>query len=754
MKTTSRVSCLLSGLLLFAATVALFAPSVAFSLVNFDDHVFITHNPIVANGFAWRSVPAAFTSLHGDRLMYTPLLWLSYLADSLLFRASPIHPWGFHLSNVLLHAANAVLLYFILLAAVRRPWLAFFAAAFWSLHPLRVESVAWVTERKDTLSTFFAFLSILFYLKAFSPRGRGRSARDGNQEMGPSSSSFHFSLFTFRSRKGLQCLALVAFAAGLLSKPMLVTLPFLFLLLDVWPLHRVPSSLPAAFRTLLRLALRKWPFFLLSAVCAVATKILQTDATVQLPLLQRLYWLPSNYFFYLAKSFFPVALVPMCPGLSVRPLFSASVALFFLLLAAVAVRSFRRCPGFAVGLAAFTGLLFPVSGIVFIGNYPVADRYSYLPAIGLSLAIASLLEILHPTPVSPAKPESRIPNPKSRPTLFTFRFSLFTCLAIALLALSAVSRHILPTWENSDALYARIAAFLPEHYDVQNYRFSQAFFTRGDLPEAAEAADLVFASTPPHPRSLLNKILVISQTVSTGDALAFFGDHPLNNPKRMYLDSLQLVLAALEADAGDPDASTRHLALADAVEPLNTVSADSFHAAAAWILWRIGQPAEALARLRKVSTMANADVLSPEILLRPCTAVWELGLCRQALPSLLELARQAPSNSALLNNIAWLLATTPGSPAIPDDVLAIARQALASSPDHPVIQDTLAVALAFAGRFDDAIAVDTAVADFLRASTASDAPYVLANVEKRLALFREGRPYTEPASATLILCAR
>ncbi|MBR6023205.1 MAG: hypothetical protein IK066_12400, partial [Kiritimatiellae bacterium] len=174
---------LLPPLLLFLLSAVLFAPSVGYRLVSLDDPVFIYNNPIVFNGFSWTSLGRAFTALHGDRMMYNPLLWVSYLLDSLLYGASPYAPWGYHLTNVLLHAANAVLLYFILLAAVRRPWLAFFAAAVWALHPLRVESVAWVTERKDTLSTLFAFASILFYLKSWE---HGRPARDGGPEVAPS----------------------------------------------------------------------------------------------------------------------------------------------------------------------------------------------------------------------------------------------------------------------------------------------------------------------------------------------------------------------------------------------------------------------------------------------------------------------------------------------------------------------------------------------------------------------------------------
>ncbi|MBR3582158.1 MAG: hypothetical protein IKO01_01780 [Kiritimatiellae bacterium] len=716
----------LAALALFVATAALFWPSVSYSLVNFDDPVFITRNPIVADGFSWRSVPRAFTALHGDKLMYNPVLWLSYLADTALFHATPAHPWGFHLTNVLLHAANAVLLYFILLAAVRRPGLALFAAAFWALHPLRVESVAWVTERKDTLSTFFALASILLYLKAW---GRGRPARDSGPGAQPPPPSFHFSLFTFHCGKGYQCLALLAFAAGLLSKPMLVTLPFLFLLLDYWPLRRF--ALRDAPRALPRLAVGKWPYFLLSLVFALLTRALQTDAVTPFSLLQRLYWLPSNYFFYLAKTVWPVALIPMNPGLPVTPAFIAGVSVLLLGLAVLAGALLRRCPGFAVGLAAFAGLLFPVSGIVFIGHHPVADRYTYLPAIGLSLALLALLDILLPGRGRHARAACSVAKP---PTSCQTQLCIVHCaLCILPAALAAVTARILPTWKDTPALYARIAAFAPDHFAVLAHRFHHAFFVRGDVAEAAGLADRMVSLRPGSAQSDYAKVLTLSQTRTSREALDFHAAHLPPLPALRQHHSLPLLLAVLATDAGDTGAAAYNLRLARDASPGDAASDAAIDNIGRWL-----------------DAVSGRAPLPPEDLLRPATAVWYLGACAQALPSLLGIARAAPSNPALLNNVAWLLATTAGSPASPGDVLAIARQALALSPDHPVIRDTLAVALAYAGDFDTAIAIDTAVADFLRTSTASDAPHMLANVEKRLSLFRTRTPYTENSPALLL----
>ena len=728
---TKRLLPFLAAFFLFAATLALFWPAVSFSMVNFDDPVFITHNPIVADGFSWRSIPRAFTALHADRCMYTPLLWLSWLADTVLFRASISAPAGFHLGNVLLHAANAVLLFFVLRLCTHRTLPALFAAAFWALHPFRVESVAWITERKDTLSTFFALLSILFYLKAWE---RGRPARDGGSEASTSPSP-HSSLVTRHCHKGCRLLALVAFVAGLLSKPMLVTLPFLFLLLDFWPLCRF--SLRDAPRALPRLALENWPFFVLSLFFAILTRMLQTGAVSDFSLLTRLYWLPTNYLFYLAKSVWPVALLPQAPGLPVNPAFVATSLFILLALAALALSFLRRCPGFAVGLAAFAGLLFPVSGIVIVGEYPVADRYSYLPAIGLSIALAALLGLL---------PECGRPGSGPRSS-FVIRHLPFAILLCALFALALATRRYLPVWRDSDALYARIAAFLPDHFGVQTIRFHKAFAERNDLREAADAAARLAKAIPDHPYAAFANIVLLSQTDSSQAALDYFAANPPDETRHRHLsDTLHLALAALSADVGDDEGAVRHIELAGKPTYDDTASTDLFNASAAWILWRTGRPDDALSRVRRVSTLSDASALSPETLLRPASAVWGSGLRRQTLPSLLQIAADSPSNPALLNNVAWLLATSTGSPADPADVLAIARRALSLDPSHPVLQDTLAVALAFAGRFDDAIALESSVAAFLRASSADDAPDMLGKVEKRIALFRSRTPFTEPSS--------
>ena len=745
-----KIRAFLPPVLLFAVTLALFLPAVSFSLVDLDDPAFITYNPVARDGLSLANLHRAFTALNGDGCMYVPFLWLSYIADTALFGASPDTPWGFHLTNVLLHAANAVLLWFIIQACIRRPWIACFAAAVWSLHPLRVESVAWVTERKDTLSTLFAFLSIFFYLRAW---GRGRPPRGGGSGAMPPP-ILHFSLFTF--------------LAGLLSKPMLVTLPFLFLLLDYWPLNRfslreAPSALP-------RLALRKWPFFVLSAAVSILTRHLQIQAISDVPLLLRLPLIPSHYLFYLSKTLWPSGLVHLYPVV-VPSTAAIAFALFVLLaLAVLAFALLRRCPGFAVGLAAFVGLLFPVSGIILIGSVPVADRYSYLPAFGLSLALASLLRFLFgPRPKRAVEPCARLEKTHEFPRISpaaphpchagtVWRVSTGISLVFAtLLPLALATHRLLPAWRNSDALVRHLGNVYPNHFTVLKSRFRSAFFTDGDIPLASRLASDLLAQQPDSAITVWANVLVLAIQDSSSAALDFYRTHvPAYN-----LDEVRFLLhsslATLAADVGDSGAALSHLDDAIRDEYHGSFLLDQFHLTATAVCLAANLPEQALAHARlapALPSISSPDGFTPEVRLKTASALWCLGLYRQITPELLAIADASPSNPVLLNNVAWLLATTPASPAPPDKVLSIARRALDSAPSSPILLDTYSVALAFAGRFGEAIAIATSLADTLRRSSAPNDAAFLAKVEARLSLFRQHRPYTtENVAPALILAS-
>ena len=478
----------------------------------------------------------------------------------------------------------------------------------------------------------------------------------------------------------------------------------------------------------------------------MVTYRLQDSAIITLPLSIRLLRLPVNYLFYLARTLWPVNLCPFFFGFPATPVWVLFACTVFLLLAAGAVRSFRHAPGILVGLLAFAGLLAPVSGIIFIGGVPVADRYSYLPALGLSLALLSFLDLLCGGVGAGAK----LP-PSTRHSSLVTRLCGGIAAAVVLAAEATVSLHILPFWKNPEALFERAEQIGPDHDLFQKHRFGEAFCTEGNLPSAATLSDTIFEKAPTSRYAILTKVLVLSQIQSSAAAVAFFEAHPPENrPNDPDHNPLALTLAALYADAGDFGMAAVHLG--DALSNPNCFPEfrETVNAIAFWIYAIQNLPERAAAFARLVPSMDPDDPLAPSNFLIPLTTLWNMGLRRQILPRFLRLASTAPSNSALLNNIAWLLATTPNSPAPPDEVLAIARNACVLQPAHPVVRDTLAVALAFASRFDEAVAVEISVADFLRTSSAPEAPALLADVESRIALFRSRTPFTENAASKLL----
>ena len=706
MKLLSRI---LPPLIVFLVAFAIFTPSIAYPLVDYDDMAFIARNRLVLGGLSLPSLKAAFTTLHGDAAMYSPLLWISWMADVSLFRASVDAPWPFHFGNVLLHALNAVLLYFILRRCRASPWPAVLLALLWALHPLRVESVAWVTERKDTLSTLFAFLSILFYLKSWE---RGRPARDGGRKTS-SPSTFHFSLFTFHCGKGRLCLALAAFAAGLLVKPMLVTLPFLFLLFDVFPLRRVSLDRSFSFRAALRLLLEKIPFFALSAAASAVSLLTQTNAIHPAPLLHRLSLVPLHYAFYLIKTFIPVRLTPFYHSI----VFSWNgIIPFGILFALLLLSAWRRRgthPAWSLGILAFFGLFVPVIGFFHVGIHHIADRYSYLPAIGLSIAAIPLL----------ASP---------RPLLRRASF------AVALLALAAfvpLTLRTLRTWSSVSAFYDRAEAIFPDHPAVAAYRANALISDSGDFAAAEARVDAVLADYPDDDQAPILKAVCLDERLGPDAALEYLLNlrAPGIPPPIEAREAAQYALRAGKYDLAQSLVSSAISALPASDKLVADLREIAFAAA-----FCSGDHAATAAAAAGIPRLASRGSFSLTDLFPFHVSQWARH--RRAAWDYFRTAAQADWDSPPnLNNLAWLLATAPGwSPAPPEDVLAIARRAAELAPDHPVILDTLAAALANASRFPEAVETASRAADLAR-----DDPGLAAKIRGRLALYRQGLPYRE-----------
>jgi tetratricopeptide (TPR) repeat protein len=343
---------LLVGLILAVVTFAVYAPACGNEFVNYDDPTYVYENPHVLAGLTGPGALWALTTTAAAN--WHPLTWLSLQLDASLFGP---WPFAFHLTNVLLHAANAVLLFTFLRAATGRLWPSAAAAALFALHPLHVESVAWVAERKDVLSTLFWMLALLAYL-------------------------------WYARRPGVIAYLAVAaaLALGLMAKPMLVTLPFVLLLLDYWPLRR-PGP-PA------RLVLEKLPLFALAAASCAATLWAQraggaVAAVERLGPGARLGNALVAYAVYLRKAVWPDDLAAFYPHpLGRPPLHLLGAALVLGLLTWLCLRSRRQRPYLAVGWLWFLGTLVPVLGLVQVGAQALADRYTYVPLVGLFIAVS------------------------------------------------------------------------------------------------------------------------------------------------------------------------------------------------------------------------------------------------------------------------------------------------------------------------------------------------------------------------------
>ncbi len=340
--------------------------------VSLDDNEYVVDNPNVTQGITLKSIIWAFTTPHSGN--WHSLTWLSHMLDCRLFG---LNPMGHHLTSLLLHAANALLLFFVLKKMTAAPWSSAFVAAAFALHPLHVESVAWVSERKDALSGFFWMLTMLAYVRYAEQPGVKRYLP-----------------------------VIIALCLGLLSKSMLVTLPFALLLLDYWPLDRLqpphtrseehskeagPPKGPYHTAPLWRLIVEKVPLFTLSAVASVITFVVQQSAgaaelTEKLPLHFRLSNALVSYISYIGKTLYPGRLAAYYP-LSRIPLWQPVVCFAVLIVISILVVISRR-KYLVVGWLWYLGTLIPVIGLVQVGSQAMADRYTYIPSVGLFIIVA------------------------------------------------------------------------------------------------------------------------------------------------------------------------------------------------------------------------------------------------------------------------------------------------------------------------------------------------------------------------------
>jgi tetratricopeptide (TPR) repeat protein len=346
---------------LVVTTVALYLQTVFFPFVYFDDDYYVFQNPVVSSGLSWEGVAWAFTSGHAAN--WHPLTWLSHMTDVQCFGMAA---GGHHAVNVLFHAANSALLFLLLYRMTGSTARSACVALLFAVHPVNAESVAWIAERKNLLSTCLMFATLIAYTRYVARPGLGRYT-----------------------------VVFLGFALGLMAKPMLVTLPFLMLLLDYWPLNRFVGRTPTqALRRLVHLVYEKIPLFVLTAIVSGVTYLVQQrgaamESMAELSLGARLANAVLSYVDYLGHLAFPVRLAVIYPHAGED--FSLVTALLaFVLLCAISAMALglvSRAPYLFVGWCWFVGTLVPVIGVVQVGYQAMADRYLYVPAIGIFIAV-------------------------------------------------------------------------------------------------------------------------------------------------------------------------------------------------------------------------------------------------------------------------------------------------------------------------------------------------------------------------------
>ncbi|MDG2307350.1 MAG: tetratricopeptide repeat protein [Candidatus Binatia bacterium] len=475
MRGTSR----LIGLVLFLGTLGVFWPLGDAGFVNYDDPGYVYDNPHVVAGWTAEGAQWAFQSFH--KANFHPLTWLSHMADVDLFGVAP---GPHHLVNVLFHALNAVLLFGFLVRATSAPWPSAFAAALFALHPLHVESVAWISERKDVLSTFFWMLTLHAYLSWVRVGGVPRY---------------------------LAVLALLL--AGLLSKPLVVTLPCVLLLLDLWPLGRTPwvSGVRGEGAPLVapsspsRLLLEKLPMLALVLLASLVTLLAQDagGAVVGTPALgvgARVVNAIIAYVWYLEKTILPTGLAVLYPHpyllAGSTPAATAWLGPLWVLLGVTVVTLWQAVgrPYLLVGWLWFLGTLVPMIGLVQVGAQATADRYSYVPLIGLFVGVAWL----------GAEIAARA----------RWRRLTVAGVAVLLLVLCLVgTRAQLSHWESARAMAARSIAVTQGNF-VMHYNLGLALQGEGDFEGARRQYERAVALEPTNAKFHLNLAVVL---VELGD---------------------------------------------------------------------------------------------------------------------------------------------------------------------------------------------------------------------------------------------
>ena len=475
-------------LVLALGTMALYWPITSHPFIIFDDEQYITANPHVTSGLNWTNLVWALKS--SEQANWHPLTWVSHQLDCTLFGVTA---GGHHLVNLLFHVTNTLLVFLFLRGATGALWRSAFVAALFAWHPLHVESVAWAAERKDVLSTFFWLLTLLAYAR-YAQKVTSDKWQVTNGESAASRITHHASLFYFA--------ALIFFALGLMSKPMVVTLPFVLLLLDFWPLQRI-SDFRFPISDFKRLLLEKIPFFALAFAGSAVTYLVQAGGGAvvsKMPWSERLANVVLAYARYTAKTFWPTDLAIIYPHPRHWPvalaLGAAAVLAVWTLLC---LRDWRKRPFLTVGWLWFLGTLVPTVGLVQVGAASMADRYTYIPSIGFFIVVVwGAVEIFS------TQPRGKIILPVAGGAV------LLACVVTTSIQISL--------WRDSITLFRHTIEVTTDNYAAEN-TLGKAYEKIGDDTHALFLYRAAVATEPRFPQSQFNLAMCLLTFGQSAEAL-------------------------------------------------------------------------------------------------------------------------------------------------------------------------------------------------------------------------------------------
>jgi hypothetical protein len=477
---------LLICLLLAGATLLPYVQVRHYSFITFDDDLYVTKNPMVLDGLTWPGITQAFTTFRASN--WHPLTWLSLMLDSQLYG---VNPGAMHLTNVGFHIANTILLFLFLAGVTGALWRSALVAALFALHPLHVESVAWVAERKDVLSTFF-WLAIM--------------------------GAYAWYVYAPSVRRYLPVLLL--FALGLMAKPMLITLPLVLLLLDYWPFGRIAGLAPQPEgsdgsppmpgpdkRGYWQLIEEKIPLFVLAAASCLITVLAQEGSGSLMPLAIR----PLDvriantlvaYVKYLVKMFWPYPMIFFYPLAPVPWWEAVWAGLALIALTVFVLYGARRHPYLAVGWLWFLGTLVPVIGLIQVGGQAMADRYTYVPLIGLFIVVAwGAYEITT--------------NWRHKKILRS------TGAAAMILACLLASWGQAGYWRNSEMLFTHAININPNNY-MAYHHLGMDLANKGRLNLAIAMFKKTLAIAPAYPPAYNNLAIVYAREGKFAEAVPLF----------------------------------------------------------------------------------------------------------------------------------------------------------------------------------------------------------------------------------------